>query len=550
MFYTGFDADSARVSAREAGVGSRRLKGVLICATALAMCAGAAEAQRGSSITNVDWLTVPSGKDFQDYYPKLAAFLEVDGRATLNCKVSARGELADCTTVFEQPVGLGFGAAALAMTNKFAMRPQARNGIPVDGGTVTIPIRFALPEPRYPPPPPAAGEALRHALRITDAYDAVTLTLDKITQEHAATRDRGVTAATRAIVTEVLENAWSKRRGELRIAYANALASVFKESELAAIADFVEGPGKGLNDDRRMQDVQNTISASLQTVLGPSAKAVFCAKRSCPTPAELARVWRPADPGDDRIDNPQWANRPTATAISAAAPVPAVIGLSGAVRLTCRLEKEGVVSGCTVDEELPLGLGYGTAAQGLASRYRLSPIQAATSVEGRSVTLRVGFSPAAAGAPYVSPGASSDRSVSLARQILEDQGVIGEARKNLELGIGQLLSKPPAGVEQETFDAMLNAMRAGIEDALKTGLDLNAQAVASIFGEERLAAVLAFRTSTTGRQFEARKDEMSAALEAAYTPIGSAVAGQAKIEFCKLRSCVPTDDIQPGDIRR
>ena len=66
--------------------------------------------------------------------------------ATISCRVNARGTLDGCSIVSEEPGDMGFGDAAMKMSKLFKMRPQTRDGQPVDGGTVRIPIRFSLPK--------------------------------------------------------------------------------------------------------------------------------------------------------------------------------------------------------------------------------------------------------------------------------------------------------------------------------------------------------------------------------------------------------------------
>ena len=98
-----------------------------------------------SRVTGPDWMRRPTGPDFARVYPKAAARTGTEGTATTSCTVTAEGNLADCITLDEAPGGFGFGAAALKMMSLFKMRPLTKDGAPVAGGTVRIPIRFMLP---------------------------------------------------------------------------------------------------------------------------------------------------------------------------------------------------------------------------------------------------------------------------------------------------------------------------------------------------------------------------------------------------------------------
>ena len=72
--------------------------------------------------------------------------MEVSGSATINCVVNARGTLDNCSIASETPADMGFGDAAMKLSKLFKMRPQTKDGQPVDGGTVRIPLRFVLPK--------------------------------------------------------------------------------------------------------------------------------------------------------------------------------------------------------------------------------------------------------------------------------------------------------------------------------------------------------------------------------------------------------------------
>lgn len=106
----------------------------------------AAEARPAPVITKPNWIAKPTANDMARFYPAAAKAAKAEGFAVIDCRVTATGQLTACKVLRESADAYGFGAAALQLGTIFQMSPLTIDGKPVNGGQVTIPIRFSVPQ--------------------------------------------------------------------------------------------------------------------------------------------------------------------------------------------------------------------------------------------------------------------------------------------------------------------------------------------------------------------------------------------------------------------
>lgn len=137
----------ARIALLRSPVPSRRrqMAGLALAAVASLAAGCAAWASQPTApplIQAPDWTRRPSGEDV-----KAAAAYEgaaVDGRATIACRVTGDGRLSGCEVA--SATSPEIGRVALALSDRFQMKPRAKDGQPVKGGVIRIPFRFVTPQ--------------------------------------------------------------------------------------------------------------------------------------------------------------------------------------------------------------------------------------------------------------------------------------------------------------------------------------------------------------------------------------------------------------------
>ena len=97
-------------------------------------------------IVHPDWVGLPDADKTASLFPAPARQAGVGtGVGRVDCRIGEDGGLGGCTLVGEEPVGLGFGASALAAAPDMHANLWSRDGLRTPGGHVIVPLRFNAP---------------------------------------------------------------------------------------------------------------------------------------------------------------------------------------------------------------------------------------------------------------------------------------------------------------------------------------------------------------------------------------------------------------------
>jgi hypothetical protein len=263
-------------------------------------------------ITEPDWAARPSADDVSRFYPPLATMIRLPGRAEVSCAVTTVGALTGCVVIAEVPAGMGFGEAAIGLSALFRMRPRMLDGQPVPGGTVRIPIRFAMAadadapgEQVAPAPAPASAAPSASALalgrRLVAAFDTDASEREAIENGMNQLRGQlqgGAPTREQQLVLDAFQQVFTASVATRAETAARGYAEALGEPELAQAVAFMESPaGKAVTAAGAAQrQTQMADAAAQYKANADEVRSRLCRQIAC-LPSVPSPVRQGAAPG-------------------------------------------------------------------------------------------------------------------------------------------------------------------------------------------------------------------------------------------------------------
>ena len=310
-------------------------------------------------VTNPDWLRKPTITEFHAAFPAQAMRAGLSGSATLNCVVTTQGLLRDCAVVKENPVGLGFGPAALNLSTFFLMKPATRNGAPIEA-RITIPVNF---DNRSDPIENEDGHTGSH-----------------IGGNDIAGRGPGYARTTTVLVMRTAIWAKTPSVADIRAALEKKVGDRFADGKVVFQCSVVKATGAlsgctDVNSSPGMASFQG-VAQSLTSKFRVDTAAIASAQEQVRVnlvisfPDMASDVW-----GQRYLARTQWIREPNFDPKEKLFPKAAsTAGLkTGSATVDCVIAANGGLSQCAVIKESNPGVGFGDMARKIAAGFATNP---------------------------------------------------------------------------------------------------------------------------------------------------------------------------------
>ena len=289
-------------------------------------------------------------------YPTEALrFGGVDGRVTLRCRVNQSGSVHRCEVLSENPLGRGFGKAAVSLAGIFRLAPAMKEGRPT-ASTAEFVIGFRGP-----------GKPLgSHIGRSLPA--SVNEVVTKINWREAPTYDQVVAVYPEAAKAQ-------KVSGQV------LLKCVFNAEGRLRPCDIHSQTPAGFGFGRAAQRLTSLFVSAPHFQDGSSVDG---ASISIPVSFQAEMLER-----RDAMGELAWEMSPSAVTLASHFPIDAEeAGITkGEAVLECRVGVTGRLDACSTISEEPKGVGFGEAAV-VASRRYLAPKWTGEGVAAVGATVR------------------------------------------------------------------------------------------------------------------------------------------------------------------
>jgi TonB family protein len=309
----------------------------------------------------VQWAT-PDDATMTRLYPVKARAKGVDGNVVLDCIATIEGGLRACTVKSEHPADLNFGGAALVLARELVVKPEIRNGKPVEV-KVEIPIHFTGPGTHVGSM--IAGSA--NQVGVPTMLGRVPFTQTPTYADVAAVYP----AKNKA------KNLSGKGTMRCVVGAEGKISSCSVQSEVPAGSDFGNAALK----------LADKFRAPARGPAGKDTQHDFI----------IISVVFPEGMGDGSalfISKPVWETTPQGQAFAAAfGPKAQAAGLTeGHAVLTCTISATGALTDCGVKSETPAGAGFGDAALQVSRSFQMRPwTPEGQAMVGRKINLPLGY---------------------------------------------------------------------------------------------------------------------------------------------------------------
>lgn len=334
--------------------------------TATLMAAGLAAAAAQAADRPPEWLKRPTDQDLLAVWPPDALRTGKGGMAMIDCLVAVEGTLHGCRIASEKPAGQGFGPAALALTPQLLMKPAVKDGKPVGGAPVRIPIEFVAPDA---PIRSHLGGVGRDTIVNTVISDVPWLEAPNVADVAAAYPAR------------------ARERGAGGTATFDCRFN--GEGRLVSCRNIREEP-RGLGIAVAARRLVDKFRAPATLSDGRSVGGYYTHLAISFSPRALA------DPA--AIGKPEWASLPAQIDVARLYPPAArKARVGGRGVINCRVGAGGALEDCRLVSETPAGQGFGEAALALAPRFKLKTwTSEGLPTQGGRVLVPIRFAPPSA----------------------------------------------------------------------------------------------------------------------------------------------------------